>query len=367
MVYIHQHPDWPSFEVDKAELLAPLGRVRRMQGELLGRMKSLGFELTREAEFRALTAEVIHSAAIEGEKLNPEEVRSSLAKRLGLKQAGLPTPAREVDGIVQMMLDATQNADQEFSKERLWAWHSALFPSSWSDLRRIVVGEWRKGPMQVVSGPIGREKVHFEAPSAEHVHFEMRQFFAWVNQSGDEDPVLASAIAHLWFVTIHPFDDGNGRIARAISDLFLTRADGNSQRFYSLSSQLERERQDYYDQLEQAQKGGLNITPWLLWYLGCLERAFAGADQLLEKVLRKARVWDLLNKRPVNDRQRMMINRLLEDFQGKLTSKKYAKIAKCSRDTAIRDLQDLIKRGAILQSKEGGRSTSYELAPIDDH
>ena len=342
-----------------------LADVRHKQGRLLGRMEAFGFDLRAEASLTVLTSDVVNSSAIEGEVLNREEVRSSIARRLGLDVAGLPKPGRDVEGVVEMMLDATQNFEAPLTKERLFNWHAALFPTGRSGMGRITVGGWRPneaGAMQVVSGPIGREKVHFGAPAAERLDSEMTALLGWFNAAPPLDPVLKAAVAHFWFVTIHPFEDGNGRIARAIADMALARADGTKERFYSMSAQIEVERKDYYRQLEAAQRGDLDITSWLTWFLGCLGRALEGAEQVLASVLYKAKLWQRINRRPVNDRQRLVINRMLDGFQGFLTTSKYAKLAKCSPDTALRDIRELLERRVLVQNPGGGRSTSYRLA-----
>lgn len=369
MTFIHQQDPWPNFSWNHEKIAAPLAAVRHKQGKLLGRMEALGFELRTEASLTALTNEVVKSSAIEGEQLSPQEVRSSLARRLGLETAGLPVASRSVDGIVEMMLNATQQYDSPLSDDRLFGWHAALFPTGRSGMRNITVGAWRPreaGPMQVVSGPIGREKVHFEAPEASRLDFEMSLFIEWFNTNAATDPVLKAGIAHLWFVAVHPFEDGNGRIARAIADMALTRADGTKERFYSMSSQIETERRAYYDELESAQKGSLDITQWLSWFLGCLDRAMDQAGEATSSVLRKAKVWEKLNLAPVNERQRIIVNRLLDGFHGHLTTSKYATITKCSQDTAHRDIQDLVQRGVVVQNPGGGRSTSYRIAETMD-
>ncbi|MEX2170717.1 MAG: Fic family protein [Pirellulales bacterium] len=365
MRYIHQKPDWPQLTWNSETLAEPLATVRHKQGRLLGRMEDLGFDLRKEASLAMLTSDVVKSSAIEGETLNPDEVRSSIARRLGLDVGGLKKASRDVEGIVEMMLDATGNFEQELTKERLFAWHSALFPTGRSGMSRIAVGAWRPkeaGEMQVVSGPIGREKVHFEAPDAERLESEMEQFIEWFNKPPSTDPVLKAGVAHFWFVTIHPFEDGNGRIARAIADMVLARADGTKDRFYSMSSQIEAERKEYYQTLETAQRGDVNITRWLAWFLECLDRAIDGAEDGLAAVLNKAKLWQRINLRPVNDRQRLVINRMLNGFTGFLNTSKYAKFAKCSPDTALRDIRELLDRGILVQNSAGGRSTSYRLA-----
>ena len=367
--YIHERPGWPEFTWDSDELAASLAAVRHSQGRLLGRMESLGFDLRAEASLAVLTNEVVKSSAIEGELLDEAQVRSSISRRLGLDVAGLPKPGRDVEGVVEMMLDATRSFDSPLTQERLFDWHASLFPTGRSGLRRITVGAWRTSatePMQVVSGPYGRERVHFQAPQADRLESEMGQFIDGFNAPGPMDPVLNAGIAHLWFVTIHPFEDGNGRIARAIADIVLARADGTKDRFYSMSAQIEAERKSYYRGLEAAQRGGMDITRWLAWFLDCLGRAVDGAEQTLAAVLYKARLWQYINRRPVNDRQRRVINRLLDGFKGFLTTSKYAKLAKCSTDTALRDIRQLLERGVLVQNPGGGRSTSYRLADPED-
>jgi Fic family protein len=343
--------------------------VRHRQGRHLGRMEALGFDLRAEASLVTLTDDVVKSSAIEGEILNLGEVRSSVARRLGLDVAGLPGPGREVEGVVEMMLDATRNFRTPLTVERLFGWHAALFPTGRRGMHRITVGAWRTdetGPMQVVSGPIGHETVHFQAPDADRVAREVVAFLDWFNAGSVIDPVVRAGIAHFWFVTIHPFDDGNGRIARAIGDMVLSRADGTKDRFYSMSAGIEAERKEYYRELESAQQGDLDITRWLAWFLGCLDRAIDGADKTLASVLRKAKLWQWINQRPVNDRQRKVINRMLDNFKGHLSTSKYAKLAKCSADTALRDIRELLDRGVLVKNPGGGRSTSYRLAESDE-
>lgn len=365
MRYIHERPEWPCFQWDIEQLAGLLAAVRHRQGLLLGRMGTLGFSIQAEAGLETLTEDVVKSSAIEGERLDSTLVRSSLARRLGLDTGGLAPVSRHIEGIVEMMLDATQRYAEPLTKERLVGWHAALFPTGFSGARKVTVGAWRTpeaGAMQVVSGYVGHERVHFEAPAAERLDKEMGLFLDWFNAPLDLDPVLKAGIAHLWFVTIHPFEDGNGRIARAIADCALARADSGPRRFYSMSGRIERERKDYYEVLERTQHGELDITPWLYWFLNCLGRAIDNADETLAVVLRKARVWQRANQYPLNDRQRGMLNRLLDDFAGNLTSGKYAKLAKCSPDTALRDIRELMEYGILRQSGKGGRSTSYELA-----
>lgn len=368
MAYIHENPDWPQFLWDTDALASALAAVRHKQGLLLGKMESMGFDLRAEASLTTLTSDVVKSSAIEGEPLNPGEVRSSLARRLGLDIAGLPEAGRDVEGVVEMMLDATQGFESPLTKDRLFDWHAALFPTGRSGMRKMVVGAWRPkeaGAMQVVSGPIGHEKVHYEAPVADRLDSEMTAFLNWFNASPTTDPVIKAAIAHFWFVTIHPFEDGNGRIARAIADMALARADNMPERFYSMSSQIEAERKKYYLRLESSQRGTLDITLWLEWFLSCLDNAVEGAQETLAAVMYKAKLWQWINHDPVNERQRLIINRMLNGFKGHMSTSKYAKLAKCSNDTALRDLRELVERGILVQNPGGGRSTSYRLTTIE--
>lgn len=365
MPYIHQLPDWPKFRWDQETLGPVLADIRHRQGRLLGRLESLGFTLQKEAELETLILDVLKSSEIEGEILPADQVRSSIARRLGLETAGTVAAERGVEGVVDMMLDATQNFAKPLSDERLLAWHSALFPTGRSGMRKIVVGAWRNdadGPMQVVSRPVGKEKVHYEAPAAPVLDREMSAFLAWANDSTDKtDTVLRAALAHLWFVTIHPFDDGNGRIARAVADWALARSENSPQRFYSMSAQIRQERNDYYDVLERTQKGTLEVTPWMEWFLGCLGRAFDGTEITLAAVLRKARFWERHARVPMNDRQRDVVNMLLDGFAGKLTTQKWATLTHSSHDTALRDIHALIELGLLRKDPAGGRSTSYSL------
>ncbi len=364
-MWIYKHQNWPNFTWSAEALTYNLADIRHRQGRLLGRMEGLGFELKREASLSMLVNDVVKSSAIEGERLNPEEVRSSIARRLGIDIAGLVSASRDVEGVVEMMLDATQKFSKPLTKDRLFNWHAALFPTGRSGMHKITVGGWRTAegdPMRVISGPIGKEKVHFEAPSAKYLEKEMEVFISWLSDENDIDPIIRAGIAHLWFVTIHPFEDGNGRIARAISDMALARADGMAERFYSLSSQIEAERKQYYDQLEAQQRATTDITEWLSWFLGCLGRAISNAEIMLGNVLFKAQLWNEINQKPINDRQRLIINRMLEDdFEGFMNTSKYAKMAKCSNDTALRDIQELKERGIFIQNPGRGRSTSYRL------
>jgi Fic family protein len=365
--YIHQREDWPKFHWKTDALAGQHAAVRHRQGRLFGRMEALGFDLRAEAILQTLTEDVLKSSEIEGELLDKEQVRSSIARRLGMDIGALAPIDRNVEGVVEMMLDATQTYQAPLSDERLFAWHAALFPTGRSGMTRIVVGAWRNeasGPMQVVSGPAGREKVHYEAPVAGRLVNDMATFLDWFNNDLQLDPVLKAAIAHLWFVTIHPFDDGNGRIARAIADMALARSEGSQQRFYSMSAQIRLERKDYYAILERTQKGDLDITGWLQWFLTCLDRAFDGAEQILANVLLKARFWEVIAGQVISERQRKVINRLLEGFDGKLTSSKWAVLTKTSPDTALRDINDLVTRGILVKDEGGGRSTSYSLTEI---
>lgn len=369
MPYVHEHPDWPRLFWDGEALSGALAAVRHKQGRLLGRMEALGFQVCAESSVSVLTSDVVKSSAIEGETLSAAEVRSSISRRLGLEAGAVR--GREVEGIVEVMLDATRNFAEPLTRERLLGWHASLFRGA----RGMPVGAWRTdepplGPMRVVSGQIGRERVHFEAPGAERVEGEMARFLEWMEDGPERrdprpvarlDPVLKAGVAHFWFVTIHPFEDGNGRIARAIADLCLARADGTGERFYSMSSQIAAERAEYYRRLESAQRGGPEITLWLEWFLGCLERAIDGAGALVGGVLRKARVWERANRVGVNERQRLVLNRLLDDFTGFLTTSKYAALAGCSGDTALRDIRELVERGILAANPGRGRSASYRL------
>ena len=363
-MYIWERPDWPNFSWNQGSLAALLAKARHDQGVLLGCMSGLGFRLREEATLTTLTQDVLKTSEIEGERLDAAQVRSSLARRLGMDIAGLVPADRNVEGIVEVMLDATRNFAQPLTRERLFAWHAALFPTARSGMRRIRAGAWRtdeRGPMQVVSGPVGKERVHFTAPPAERLDAEVARFLDWFNAGPQSDPVLASGLAHLWLVTIHPFDDGNGRIARAVADMALARAEGTPERFYSMSSQIRQERNDYYAILERTQKGALDVTPWLEWYVQCFARAVNRAQQTLEGTLRKARFWERHAAEPLNARQRKTLNRLLDGFEGKLTTSKWATINRCSQDTAYRDILDLVKRGILRKDAAGGRSASYSL------
>ncbi len=364
--YIWLRSDWPHWTYDLSQLTPLLTRVHMAQGQLLGRMHDLGLPARDQATLRILTEDVLKTSEIEGEKLNPESVRSSIARRLGVDIGALAPADRHVDGVVDMVLDATQRHGLPLTAERLFGWHAALFPTGYSGLSEIRVGHWRddaQGPMQVVSGPMHRRKVHYEAPPAAKVEAEMANFLRWFNGEGQDDPVIKAGLAHLWFVTLHPFEDGNGRMARAVGDMALARAEASAHRFYSLSAQIQRERKDYYDLLEATQKADMDVTTWLEWFLGCLLRAIQGAEDALSSVLAKARFWQRHAGLPLNERQTKLINRLLDGWEGKLTSSKWAAVAKCSQDTALRDITDLLGRGVLRKSQASGRSTSYELVP----
>jgi Fic family protein len=362
--YIWQAGDWPRWRFDLAALAAPMANVSRAQGLLIGRLADVGMPLRDQASLTTLTEEVLNTSEIEGERLSAKSVRSSIARRLGVDIGALAPIDRHAEGIVEMVLDATQNCERPLTRERLFSWHGALFPTGYAGLSRIRVGTWRDdagGPMQVVSGSIERRRVHFEAPPAERLAAEMSCFFEWINTPSAIPPLIKAGLGHLWFVTLHPFDDGNGRIARAIGDLLLSRADGSTQRFYSLSAQIQRERKAYYDILETTQKGGMDVTEWLAWFLESLHRAIDQAQYTLDAVLTKARFWHGWASLPLNERQVKLLNRLLDGFDGKLTSSKWAAIAKCSPDTALRDINDLLAHGVLRKTEGGGRSTGYVL------
>ena len=367
--YIWQLSDWPSWRFDLAALAQPLADVSRAQGLLMGRLADVGMALRDQASLSVLTEDVIKTSEIEGEQLNVESVRSSIARKLGVDIGALAPVDRQVEGMVEMVLDATANCKAPLSRERLLGWHAALFPTGFSGLVPIRAGSWRDdgtGPMQVVSGPLGRQRVHFEAPPADRLESEIHRFLAWANSATDEVPLIKAGLAHLWLVTLHPFDDGNGRIARGVGDLFLARADGSPQRFYSLSAQIQRERKAYYDILERTQKQSLDVTEWLAWFLNALHRAVDEAQHTLNAVLAKTRFWQRWATTPLNERQVKLVNRMLDGFEGKLTSSKWAAIAKCSPDTALRDITDLVNRGVLQKSHAGGRSTSYELSEASE-
>ncbi len=366
MTYIHENPKWPSFSWNYDAFADQLAAVRHQQGRLMGKMEGFGLRHRQESLLKTLTQDVVNTSEIEGDLLDNEQVMSSLAQRLGFEIAGLKPADRHVDGVVEMTLDASLNYLAPLTAERLFLWHGLLFPTGGSGLHRIKVGAWRDdrfGPMQVVSGALGKERVHYEAPAARRLDGEVAKFLDWFNRPNDTDWVLKAAVAHLWFVTIHPFDDGNGRIARAIADLALARSEQSSQRFYSMSAQIRLERRDYYNILEYTQKGSLDITGWLSWFLGCMGRAIDAAHTELAGVLNRSTFWDSLQEIALNERQRKVLGLLLEDFKGKLTTSKWAALAKCSQDTALRDILALVEQGILIKRAEGGRSTSYELPP----
>ncbi len=366
--YIHQKENWPNFKWDNKSLIDLLSEVRNSQGKIVGKMEALGFNLRNEAVLETLTLDVLKSSEIEGEILDVEQVRSSLAKRLGIQIENSVYSERNVDGVVDMLIDATQKFNNKLSKERLFDWHFSLFPTGRSGMYKIKVGNWRgdtTGPMQVVSGAMGKEKVHFEAPNSELIEKEMVLFLNWVNSNEKIEPVIKAGIAHLWFITIHPFEDGNGRISRAITDMLLARADGIPQRYYSMSSQIRLERKAYYEILEKTQQSSLNVTDWLLWFLNCLLNSIRSSETVLNKVLYKHKFWNRYATEIQNERQKRMLNKLLDGFTGKLTTSKWAKINKCSQDTALRDIQYLIEKGIMQKENAGGRSTNYELIEIE--
>lgn len=364
-MWIYEQPDWPNFRWKQDSLLQPLAHLRHRQGYLLGLITGLGLDFSKTANLTTLTEETVKSWAIEGQTLDAEAVKSSLARRLGMPQPEATPLNRSIEGITAMMLDATQNAAAPLTRERLWSWHAALFPTGYSGLRAIEVGQWRtdaSGPMQVVSGPLGRETLHYQAPKALHLPQAMAQFLRWFNQPpSDLDPILQAGIAHFWFLTLHPFEDGNGRIARALTELALARADGSPLRFYSLSAQIAADRKQYYLILERQQRSSLDLTPWLQWFLGCCDRALTRAETVVTTLRYKATLWQHLSQHSLNARQRKIISRLLENFKGNLTTSKYAKLAKCSTDTALRDIQALLDYGALIRNPAQGRSTSYRL------
>lgn len=360
-MYIYELEKWPQFTWDSEKIAPLLIQLRHSQGLLIGGMESIGFSSKEEVILQTLTQDIVKSSEIEGEILDQSLVRSSVARQLGIDDAAVGAVDRNIDGVVEMMVDATQRFDEPLTQERLFAWHSSLFPTGRSGFKKLKVGSWRSSRVEVISGPLGKEKIHFEGPPPARVDRDMDQFLDWINQDKKMDLVLKAAIAHLWFVTIHPFEDGNGRIGRAIADLLLARSENSSRRFYSLSSQIQIERKGYYQILEQTQKGGLNITSWIQWFLSCLARAIENASKVLESIKHKERVWKGYADIALNERQRKIMNRLLDGFEGKLTTSKWAKIAKCSQDTAYRDILDLVDRGILIKNQEGGRSTSYSL------
>ena len=366
-LFIHEQPDWPRLHWNREAVVDALADARYRQGRLIGRMEALGFDLQREAVLGTLVEDVVKSSDIEGEKLDARQVRSSVARRLGMDVGGVGRADRDIEGVVEMMLDATRKYDRSLTAGRLFDWHASLFPTGRTGMKRIRVGAWRDSdsdPMQVVSGPAGRERVHFEAPLAARLDAEMGRFLAWFDSPTQIDPVLKAALAHLWFVTVHPFEDGNGRIARAVADMALARSEDSSQRFYSMSSQIRTERNAYYEVLERTQRGTTDVTEWIGWFLACLGRSIDNAATVLAGVLAKARFWERAGGLALNDRQRLVLNRLLDGFEGKLTTSKWAKLAKCSQDTALRDITYLVDHGLLARNPGGGRSTSYELVAV---
>ena len=363
-IYIHEKDNWTNFTWNEKLVSKKLAETRNLQGRLLGKMEALGFDQQDEAVLNTLTLEIVKSSEIEGEILDLEQVRSSVARRLGIELAGVIESERYIDGIVEMILDATQRYDLPITKERLFGWHSSLFPTGWSNMYKITVADWRKdttGPMQVISGAMGKEKIHFEAPNSDRIDLEMEKFNHWIESENEIDSVLKSAIAHLWFITIHPFEDGNGRITRAITEMLLARSDNSTKRFYSMSSQIRIERKQYYEILEKTQKGNSEITNWILWFLECLKNSFGSTSDVLSKIFTKVEFWKTHSNTIINERQQKMLNKLLDGFDGKLTTSKWGKISKCSQDTALRDIQDLMKKDILQKEKSGGRSTNYEL------
>ena len=359
--YIYDHKDWTSFSWQDATINSLFGEVRNLQGKIIGQMTTIGFSTKEETSLTTLTMDVIKSSEIEGEKLDYDQVRSSIARRLGINVGGMVSANKNVEGVVEMMLDATQHYKKPLTEERLFGWHAALFPSGYSGMHKIEVGRYRSGEMQIVSGAMGKENVHYDAIPAERVKNEMNHFLNWFNEETKIDQVMKAAIAHFWFIIIHPFDDGNGRIARAITDLLLARADNSTERYYSMSSHIMIERKQYYAVLQKAQHKSGDITEWLSWFLQCLKNALVGTELTLHKILRKTEFWKIHETTPINERQRLMLNKVLDGFDGKLKSSKWAKIAKCSTDTALRDINNLIEKGILCKEQEGGRSVNYEL------
>ncbi|MFN3907490.1 MAG: Fic family protein [Flavobacterium sp.] len=360
--YIYQNKNWTDFTWDDKAINAVFGEVRLMQGKIIGQMNAMGFSAKEEATLTTLTLDVVKSSEIEGELLNYDQVRSSIARRLGINTAGLVPSNRHIEGIVEMMLDATQRHNLPLTKKRLFGWHAALFPTGYSGPYEIEVGRYRSGEMQVVSGAMGKEKVHYEAIKAELVEAEMEKFLDWFNNDNLLDPVLKAAIAHFWFIIIHPFDDGNGRIGRAITDMLLARAESSGERFYSMSSQILVERKQYYDILQKVQYSTGDITEWLDWFLHCLKKTMLATENTTQRILRKAEFWELHEQTLINGRQRLMLNKLLDGFDGKLQTSKWAKITKTSADTALRDIKDLVEKGILQQTEEVGRNANYKLS-----
>jgi len=361
--YIWQHENWPRMTWNHEALATLLAEVNLLRGQLLGRLSVFGFEEQGNSVLESITQEIIHSAEIEGELLNRDSVRSSVARQLGLSYEGLPRENHFIEGVVQVMMDATQCYDQQLTKQRLWGWHAALFPTGYSGPHKITVADWRKGsePMQVVSGAMGRETVHYEAPQSDAVDCEMKELLEYVNGEDAVDPIVKAAIVHLWFVTIHPFDDGNGRLGRTLTEMMLSKADCSSQRYYSLSSEILNRRKEYYEILEKTQKGNLDVTEWVEWFLFAMRDALQNAINKTDGVMRKVEFWDKHRDTPINERQRKVLNMLFDGFEGKLNSSKWYRINHCSQDTATRDIKDLVEKGILRSTGEGGRSTNYEL------
>ena len=362
--YIYQYENWTDFTWNETEVNILFGEVRNLQGKISGQMNALGFSSKEEATLNTLTLDIVKSSEIEGEQLNYDQVRSSIARRLGINNAGLIPSNRNIEGVVDMTLDATQHYTDPLTNERLFGWHAALFPTGYSGLYQIEVGRYRTGEMQIISGAMGKEKIHYEAVSAQDLQTEMNQFLVWINNNNLLDPVIKAAIAHFWFIIIHPFDDGNGRIARAIADMLLARAEKSTERFYSMSSQILAERKQYYEVLQKVQHSDGDITDWLVWFLNCLQKSLLQTTVTVQKILLKASFWNAHETTDLNQRQHLMLNKLLDGFEGKLKTSKWAKIAKCSPDTALRDIRDLIQKGILQQEKEGGRSTNYEMVQV---
>ncbi|RZJ91975.1 MAG: Fic family protein [Chryseobacterium sp.] len=360
-VYIHQLKNWPDLQWNEQEFISLLSEVRNLQGKLMGKAELLGFGLKDEANLETLIQDVLQTSEIEGEVLNPELVRSSIATRLGLEYSGLNHSDRNVEGIVELMIDATQNNNKTVTDERLFDWHAALFPSGRSGMHKIEVASWRSGEMQVVSGGMGRETVHYEAPKPEHLTLEMNRFIDWYNGDQNLESLLKAAVAHLWFITIHPFDDGNGRIARAITDMQLSKSDGVNQRFYSMSTEINKQKKSYYTILERTQKGDLDITEWIIWFLACLKNSILHSAIIVDKVVKKHQFWVKNAGKISNKRQHIMLIKLLDNFEGNLNTSKWAKMAKTSPDTALRDITDLVHKGILIKADSGGRSTHYIL------
>lgn len=359
--YIYEYKNWTDFSWQDKAINGVFGEVRHLQGKIIGQMNALGFSAKEEATLTALTLDVVKSSEIEGELLNYDQVRSSIARRLGINTAGLVPSSRHIEGVVEMMLDATQRCTLPLTEKRLFGWHAALFPTGYSGPYLIEVGQYRTGEMQIVSGAMGKEKVHYEAVKPELVKTEMDKFLNWFNNENSLDLVLKAALAHFWFIIIHPFDDGNGRIGRAITDMLLARAEGSGERFYSMSSQILAERKIYYEVLQKVQHSSGDITEWIDWFLHCLKNAILSTENTIQKIVRKAEFWKLHEHIPINERQRLILNKLFDDFEGKLQTSKWAKIVKTSSDTALRDIKDLVEKGILKQTEEGGRSSNYEL------